>query len=321
MHAGARTSLLGTCLLSITLLSGCAPAEPPPSIDESATLSAQIAEHDGVDDVLRRFSAFVHGEPVQYWHIPGQGEHAAPLYRLCRPEGEDDCAALDHPPIVDLLPGDDGYSPFWQVHWVQLPEGWSGQITSVEQMRAVIASEGAAEPRSTSELMHCPIVASDVQIEVDDGVLQRAGGTLYVRDFAAHCLDFTATRAHHSVLPDGTLFIRNVYLLTREGESAPLSEPARMMDLNGDGDTQDSNNIFGVALSDADYTPLWRLVRVTVPAGLSSIDDGTPAYRSHSDMFDVAPDYTITPIDGKIVDYEITPTLINCPLQSAPGQL
>ena len=38
-------------------------------------------------------------------------------------------------------------------------------------------------------------------------------------------------------------------------------------------------------------------------------------------MFDVAPDYTITPIAGQIVDHELTDTFINCPLQSADGVL
>ena len=109
-------------------------------------------------------------------------------------------------------------------------------------------------------------------------------------------------------------------MLRREDETAPLVERAQMVDLDGDGDLNDSNNIFGVGLEDADYTPLWRMVTVTVPAGLPSIET-TPAYTSSTDMFDVAPDYTITPLPDRIVDYELTETLINCPLQSAIGSL
>jgi len=299
------------------LLAACSnPPPPPPSVYDDAALAAQIDEHDGIDGTAPLRTAFVHGEPVGYWTIEGGTANAMPIYRLCRPEGGERCSPLDHPMIAPFLPGDDGYAPYGQVHWVELPEGFDGQLASVEEALA----EATREPRSTSELLHCPIAAEDARIEVGDGAAVSPERPVYVRGMEARCFDFSTSRPNRAVLPSGELFVRHVYVLTREGEDAPLVEEMRMADMNGDGDQLDSNNVFGVGLDDFDYTPLWRMVTVTVPAGLGSIDTEAE-YTDAEDMFVVAPDYTITPRAEQIVDHEITEVLINCPLQSAPGQL
>lgn len=298
----------------------CASPPPPlPSIYDDTTLAAQIADHDGIDGLSPIFSAFVHGRPVSYWTIDGATETAMPMYRLCVRDGSR-CAPIDHPIVVGAIPGDVGFSPYGQIYEVAVPEGWDGQIGSVGEVMAAVESEGFEAPHATSELLHCPIAAADARLEGGDGSEIAPARPVHYEGRQALCFDFTATRPNHAVLPSGELFIRNVYVLRREDETAPLMEQARMVDLDGDGDMRDSNNIFGVGLEDADYTPLWRVVMVTVPAGLPSIDT-TPAYTSSTDMFDVAPDYTITPLPDRVVDYMLTDMLINCPLQSAVGAL
>lgn len=309
--------------LASSLVQGCASEpEPLPSVYDDPTLAAQVAANDGFDGVSPRFQAFVHGEPVRYWTIPGTASSAMPVYQLCRAEG-DECVPLEHPTVAPALPGDPGYSPFGRVHWIEVPAGWSGQVGSVEEALALLPS--GDEPRATTLLWHCPIAALDAAVEVSDDATVGPETRVFVGGREARCFDFTATRENRRVLPDSSLFQRHVYVLTREGESEPLSEPMRMADLTGDGDTLDSNNVFGVGLEDQDYTPLWKMVAVTVPAGYASIDtaadDGVADYRSATDMFDVAPDYTITARTDRIVDFEITETLINCPLQSADGSL
>lgn len=121
------------------------------------------------------------------------------------------------------------------------------------------------------------------------------------------------------------MIVRNVYVLTRNGEGAPLNEPARGADLTGDGDELDSNNVFGVALRDGDYMPLWKVVSVTVPSDYASIDthaDETMAdYRAASDVFTVDAEYRITPIEGRVDDFSIGEVLVDCPLQSREGRL
>lgn len=312
----------GFGILALVAWTGCAdPVEPPPSLYDDAALAAQIANADGIDGVAPRFSGFVHGEPVEYWILGPAPTRAMPVYRICRPEGDEECAPVDHPPVVDLLPDEDGYSPFTQVHWVQVRRGWSGQFTSFDEIHAYLEANDLPAPRSTSRFEHCLIAADDALLDVGpDGATRGPEASIYVRGLEARCFDFTATRPNRALLPDGDMFIRHVYMLTREDETEPLSEPVRMEDMNGDGDQLDSNNILGAGLEDADYTPLWKVVRVTVPAGLPSIDT-TPEYTDATDMFDIAPDYTITARADRIVDHEITDMLVNCPIQSAEGEL
>lgn len=295
-------------------------------LEDDPARAEALREGDGFGEgVTPRFGGFVHGRPVSYWTLEAGGDRAMPLYQLCRAEGDDDCVPIEHAPIVDAVPGDAGYSPYGQVHWVKLPEGWDGRLESLDAIEAAVSEMGLEPPEPSTELRHCAIASSDVELEVGPDMTLRAETPVYYRGLEARCFDFSSTRDNRVLLPDGKLFVRNVYLLTRDGEDQPLSEPIRMEDLTGDGDTRDSNNIFGVGLEDGDYTPYWRLVTVTVPAGLGSIDtsmDQTMAeYTDSGDMFDTAPDYTITPRPGQIVDHVLTDTMINCPLQSEVGSL
>ncbi|MBX3274873.1 MAG: hypothetical protein KF729_31705 [Sandaracinaceae bacterium] len=282
-------------------------------------LAARIAEHDGIDGVATLFHAWVHGRRTSYWTIEGATRRAMPVYRLCRHDAAT-CAPIDHPIVAGHLPGDEGYAHYGQIHDVAVPEGWDGQVGSVEEALTLADELGVPPARARSELWHCPIAALEAGVEVAPGVTVAPARRVFVGGREARCFDFSAGTPNRSVLPSGELFVRHVYVLRREDEALPLVEAARGADLDGDGELRSSNNVFGVGLEDDDYTPLWAMVPVTVPAGLPSIE-ASPAYTAATDMFDVAPDYTITPREGRIVDHEITSVLIDCPLQSAPGSL
>ena len=318
VHSGIFGIAGGLAWIPLALLGCAGPPDPPPSIYDDPALAAQLDENDGIEAAEPRFQGWVHGRETFYWILEGAPETAMRVYRLCSPDAGR-CRPIDHPLIADRLPGEDGYSPYGQVYAVEVPDGWNDQLASFDEVNTYLDGEGASA-RSTSELINCPIAGSGGGIDLGDGVIASAERTVYVRGLAARCFDFSATRENRAVLPSGELFVRHVYVLAREGETEPLIESVRGVDLNGDGDQLDSNNIFGVDLADSDYTPLWKMVAVTVPSGLASIDS-TPAYTQATDMFDIAPDYTITPRTDRIVSHEITDVLINCPLQSGPGQL
>ena len=100
----------------------------------------------------------------------------------------------------------------------------------------------------------------------------------------------------------------------------------RDQDLTGDGDRRDTNNVLGVGYTSLVYTPLWRVVRVVVPADYASIDtamdDASATYTAATDMFTIDPiTYELEPIADRVVAHEITTTLVDCPVQSAPGSL
>jgi hypothetical protein len=313
----------GVWVLALSI--GCGDPSPAPSVYDDPILAAQIAEHDGLDDVQARYGGFVHGEEAYYWGIGRASPETMPLYQLCARTETEDCAPIDHPPIVDLLPGDEGYSHFGRIHQVRVLPSWRGRLTSVEEIDAAVTRGDAQPPIATQRYLHCPIAAPEAELDVGDSASVTPDTRIYVRGMEARCFDFTPPSGPGLLDLDGLMIVRNVYVLRRESETAPLHEAMRMEDLTGDGDMVDSNNVLGVGLADSDYTPLWRVVRVTVPDTYGSIDtyqdEERADYTSASDMFDIAPDYTITPIEGRVLEYEMTDVVFDCPLQSAEGSI
>jgi hypothetical protein len=293
--------------------------------DDAAT-AARIDANDGVDGTIPRFNGFGGGERAFYWHFGGASATPMDAYVPCRRVSDRYCeTATDHPMIVDAVPGDAAYSPYLRIHRLPLTDRWAGErIPSFDAVDEAVRAGLADEPGEENLFAHCPIVHLDTRLDVGTGE-PAAPTAIYVRGTEARCFDFTPAHRERPLDLDGTVVLRNVYVLTREGDAGPLVEELRGADLTGDGDLLDTNNIVGATLADADYTPMWRVVMVTVPAAYASIDtamDETSAeYRSSHDMFDVAPDYTLTPIAGRVVSHEETLMMVNCPLQSAPGAL
>src|SRR5262249_17474154 len=90
------------------------------------------------------------GARVHYYNLDVQPDQPAPLYRFVTPGTHEPVAG--QPDVVDALPGDPGYSDFWQIHWVELPAG-AAPLASADEVRArgLVATP--------SELViDCPIV-------------------------------------------------------------------------------------------------------------------------------------------------------------------
>lgn len=289
------------------------PALPP-------ELAAMVEEADGVEGTQPILHGFVDGEVTRYWTIGLSPATPQRVAVLCR-ETDGECIREEHPLVLEALPGEAGYSHFAQVTEVRVTEDYAGEVLGSFEAIDDAVADGLAILEERNAYINCPIVGPDVRVELDDG--QLAPRAVYVRDMQTQCMLFDEGTGRLGLGERGTemgeVLIRNVYVLTREGEEMPLMEAARMEDITGDGDAVDSNNIFGAALGDVDYTPLWRMVAVTVPSDYASIDtasDQTMAdYTRDSDMFTVDElTYEIAPIDGQIVSYEETDMLINCPL-------
>ncbi len=326
--------LVGALLLGVLVLGACdagasylPPGASVPSAYDDPALAAQIDAGDGVEREVLRVQGFAAGAPTTYWDL-GEVESAAtmPLHRLCRRTGAR-CVPVDHPYVVEHLPGDAGYSHFGRVSAVEVTGAWAGEVFP---SRAAI-DDGVRDglllaPRETNLYVHAPLVHEDVRVQVGDDMFV-APVPVYARGLAATVIDFGATHGDR-LLEDtsaGTILLRNVYVITREGESMPLNERARGADLTGDGDTDDSNNVLGVDFEDERYTPAWTMVLVTVPSTYASIDtamDQTIAdARAGEDLFTIDADYQLAPIEGRVVDFEETARIVDCPIQSAPGAL
>lgn len=291
-----------------------------PSVAEvDPALAAQIDAEDQVEREVPRFGAFVDGERVEYWLLGEAPRAPMPAVVLCRDEGGT-CQPIDHPFIVDALPGEEGYGPYLALELAAVTERYAGErITSRAAVDAAVDRGLLEAPVALGAHAHCPIVHPDARLEGGEPPVP-----IHVRGMRADCFHIgrgTGRRGLGARVLEsaGTVLVRNVYVLTREGEDAPLNESMRNADLTGDGDQVDSNNLFGAGLEDADYTPLWQLVTVTVPADTGSIDtsmdEAVAEITADTQLFDVDElTYEITPKAGEVVEYALRETFLHCPI-------
>jgi hypothetical protein len=156
--------------------------------------------------------------------------------------------------------------------------------------------------------INCPIVASGVTVDTRGDAYPVRRGAFYYKGMRGDYLDFGET-----ALPNAAAVpVTSLYVLRREG-GEPLSEPARNVDINKDGDVSDSNDIFAVAGGDPAFSPLCREVLVTVGRDVKSIDGNSVDLTSAEQLF----------VDGQpqapVVAFGATGRSFNCPLAVEPA--
>ncbi len=160
--------------------------------------------------------------------------------------------------IVDVLPGDAGYSDLWQVNFVTVPAGY---VADTARSKADIDAAGYAVT-PTDTLVNCPIVPAGTTL---------AGGEPLVQGWA---------RGQEVFYPDF-------------GQNSATAAPIWVFihGMNADGTPQmveGQSNIIDTIPGDAGYTAFWNVNFVTVPAGYVP-----NSIRSAADVR--AAGYTITP--------------------------
>jgi hypothetical protein len=287
---------------------------PVPSIYDDAEEADQIAAHDGVPDLVPLLSGFADGKPVQFWNLGPAPAFTAPFYVLARRDPGGTLMNVSHPPIVGAVPGDAAYSPFWIKAVVEVTDRYSGEIIpSLDALNEAVVRGLVKAPQLTTLEINCPIVHDGARLDAGPGAAPiEPQGTFYYEGKAGKYFAVGATSiadsAHVPVLP--------LYELTRLG-GLPLSEPDRQVDIDGDGDALDTNDIFGALPGDAGWSPLCQVTEVTVPATVASIDtthDQTKAdLRAASDLFAGG-----APVAGVVLGYQTTTRRFDCAIKAAP---
>jgi len=279
-----------------------------PVVDDDPELARRIDEHDGVDGVVPLVSGFAGGEAIRYWDLGPAPDFAMPVFVLARRGPNNELVRVDHPPILVNFPGDAGYSPYWVIFTVEVSASYAGQVLPSLAALNQAQEEGLVSgPGRGDRNVNGPIFARGVVIETGGAAppveipyyWNGMRGTYYF--FGA-----TALAADGVHVPETPL-----YVLRREGGD-PLSEPARGIDMNDDGDIRDSNNVLGVAGDDPAFSPLCAETLVTVPGGTASIDgDETPAIRGADQLF--AGSQPLTP---PVLAVRPAERRFNCPVQA-----
>jgi len=281
-----------------------------PEITTNTVLAAQIASKDNIDGVLPLVSAFADGQPVHVWDFGIAPRFAAPLLVLVRRDANQLLTPIAHPTIADVLPGDRGYSPFWAIFVVEVTDRYAGeQLTSLQAVDEAIDRGLALPPVATDNGANCPVTANDARISVGPG-LEPVGPNVefFVRGLRARYYDFGSIPLVNKVrVSEG---IR--YILHRTGED-PLSEPTRGIDLTGDGDLLDTNDIYTTT------SPLARTVRVTIPADTLSIDSARS--ETAADLKSATQLFNPMPVTATVLAYETTADLHDVVMQRTAGGL
>jgi hypothetical protein len=287
-----------------------------PSVHDDRVIERQIEQNDGVEDELPLIHGFAGGRAIAYWDLGPAPDFAAPVFRLVREEAGGDLVPIDHPTIVDVIPGDVGYSPFRSILTVTVTDVYAGELlTSFAAVQEAERRGMVEAPRIQRRAINGPAVARDVSLEVGgDAEPLAAPSRFFYKGMSVDHFDFGEFALEENTnVPTGPR-----YVLRREG-GEPLSEVLRGVDITGDGDTNDTNDVFAGPPDDDAFTPLCQTVAVAVAAATDSIDDSgdetMAGIRAASDLFD--PDA----VPGTVVAFSATDDLRDCPQQREAGGL
>lgn len=267
-------------------------------------LADEIDEYDAIaGEVAARLSAFSGGQRVWYWDFGPSPTFAAPLWQLVNPfsEGEEP-VPIDHPLIWDVVPGDAAYSPYWRIYRVAVTDKYAGErLISRRALDEALELGLILPPQPTNLYANCPVVDEAVRMQIRPGSFPAWDEEPCPGNEDATCIQphfayykgarvaYFDTNGGRPIDPDGTLPVETMYELSRESESLPLSEPVRGVDITGDEDAVDTNDVFETTPCDEDYTPVHRTTEVYVVADYASIDtaaDETQAdARNVTDLF------------------------------------
>ena len=186
------------------------------------------------------------GKPVRYYNFDVQPDVPATLYRVVR-AGTHELVGE----VVDVVPGDPGYSDFWRTRVVEVPASVAaGALTRADQLRGYPHTDG-------DEVIDCPIVP------VGSKARKAEPRTLWYRGHQVTCLRFGAPLA----LAGGKVPTSPIYVtFGSEG-------------FQTEGGTPQTHNVVFSVPGDLDYSPLWD-VHIYEPSFFSKVHDAQSAEQA-----------------------------------------
>jgi hypothetical protein len=203
------------------------------------------------------------GEKIRYYNFDVQPTQPAPIYVLFT-EG----ASAPVPGqlnIVDVIPGDSGYSDFWQVHKVTVPAAYVAN--SVTSHAEIVAAGYPVE--ATTMLVNCPIVP-----EGSTATLRLAGEdaglvTGWYRGKTVRYFSFLEKALTGTSVP-----VSPIYVTFNVNPGAAGGGPPSGFKMEA-GSPQ-THNVTATLPSDAAYSPLW-FVDIYDNTAFATVSDLTTA--------------------------------------------
>lgn len=288
-----------------------------PGVDEpdgGRTIRRRVGFHDGQPVPYWVAGPATRATADVFWSCR-RGDPACPFDA----RGALDWSAVVGGPIFARIPGEAGYSPYW-LAWV-VEVGPNHGADAIKSVAGLEAAEAAGEVTIRlarfdhgpalgvdAAVMNCLLVLHGTILEGNGGPLPGRPGTNaypiaaaggWHKGYRVQFFDFTPTEG--VIPPDVASQSRpqmpaaDLYVLARDcagGSDSPacaatdqpvasLREDTLGLDLTGDGDLDDSNDLLSSVPGVPGYTALWRLRQVVVPAGrdgqVDLLDSGGPS--------------------------------------------
>jgi hypothetical protein len=188
------------------------------------------------------------GQTVQYYNFDVQSTTPAPIWAFFK-NGQPVAGQLN---IVNVIPGDAGYSDFWQVYKVSVPDSYvANTITSYEEL---VTSGFQIE--KTNDLVNCPVVPnnSTATKRLNNGAAGLVRGwykgmVVYYFNFLERPLSVTAS---------GSVPLAPIYVTFNINPNQANGGPDSGFKTESVTSPQ-THNVLGAVPSDAGYAPLWTV--------------------------------------------------------------
>lgn len=180
------------------------PGGTVPPIAQNRELANQIQLNDGIDDVALGINTGIiprgtgNGGAVHYWSFGAASVVPATLYQLVKQVGENMFEPIDHPMVVNALPGDPGYNPLHAIVQVVVKDPDERRVfPSIEALTdgAELGYIDEAKQRATRTFINIPIVPAGTPIQTGDtrdvNVLPNV--KLYARGYEVEAFRFGGT--------------------------------------------------------------------------------------------------------------------------------
>jgi hypothetical protein len=207
------------------------------------------------------------GEKIQYYNFDVLPLKSAPIFVLFR-EGED-TPVEGQLNIVDVIPGDEGYSDFWHVHKVTVPPYYrANTVTSLAELTAMNYPD-----ERTNLIVNCPVVPEGstaslrLNPENTSGLIRGwyKDKVVYYFDFSEKQLLVDLPAEGHPNVPVSDILVTFNINPDMEGGGPPSGFVT-------EGESMQTHNVVQTLPSDAGYSPLWD-VDVYDNADFNSVHD------------------------------------------------
>jgi hypothetical protein len=222
-----------------------------PSIATNTELTTQITLNDGLDSTVLAASGGVIGlQPngtamngpttsttVSWWAFGRSAIDPAPVYVFgTGAPTTTEFKEIDHPPMVDVVPGDSDYQPIHAVFRVQVTDKYAGQrITTPGALTDAIDLGLVEPPVAIKKFVNWPIVRPGTRLQVGGSAGTAAPRTVYAHGYMVDSYvlggDFSLQDNPSGLLPSSQVsFLRKFgdadYDRTRPVFQALLPTPA-----------------------------------------------------------------------------------------------